>query len=147
MNRKTKGRLGEAKVLVYFIEQGYEVYLPLSPGTLQCLFYNSEGELDRDLGSVATGCAANPGGFRVPRLPREKRTVLPMTLSIFNIFSVFHLLYGWVHGWFYHGTHRGYREQEQNPRKEAVIDALILLGAVTCTVLIGLLAVLLAKGW
>jgi len=30
MNRKTKGRLAEAKVLAYFIENEYEVYVPFS---------------------------------------------------------------------------------------------------------------------
>ncbi len=30
MDRKTKGRLAEAKVIAYLIEQGYEVYLPFS---------------------------------------------------------------------------------------------------------------------
>ncbi|MGH7204464.1 MAG: group I intron-associated PD-(D/E)XK endonuclease [Candidatus Levyibacteriota bacterium] len=30
MDRKTKGRLAEAKVITYLIEQGYEVYIPFS---------------------------------------------------------------------------------------------------------------------
>lgn len=30
MDRKTKGRLAEAKVFAYLIENGYEVYLPFS---------------------------------------------------------------------------------------------------------------------
>jgi hypothetical protein len=30
MDRKTKGRLAEAKVISYLIEEGYEVYLPFS---------------------------------------------------------------------------------------------------------------------
>lgn len=30
MDRKTKGRLAEAKVISYLIENGYEVYLPFS---------------------------------------------------------------------------------------------------------------------
>lgn len=30
MDRKTKGRLAEAKVFAYLIEHGYEVYIPLS---------------------------------------------------------------------------------------------------------------------
>lgn len=72
-----------------------------------------------------------------------------MTLSIFNLFSILNLLHGWVHGWFYHyhSDHRGYREQERTPRKQAVVDALILLGIIICVVLTGLLAVMLARGW
>ena len=58
-----------------------------------------------------------------------------------SIFSLFH------HGWFYHGTHRKFREQERSPRKQAVVDALILLGVAACIILTGLLAILLAKGW
>jgi hypothetical protein len=30
MDRKTKGRLGEAKAIAYLIELGYEIYLPFS---------------------------------------------------------------------------------------------------------------------
>ncbi len=30
MDRKTKGRLAEAKVIAYLLENGYEVYLPFS---------------------------------------------------------------------------------------------------------------------
>ena len=30
MDRKTKGRLAEAKVIAYLIENGYEVYMPFS---------------------------------------------------------------------------------------------------------------------
>lgn len=67
--------------------------------------------------------------------------VLLMTFSIFSIFALFQ------HGWFYHGAHRKFREQERTPRKQKIVDALILTGAVVCVTLIGLLAVLLAKGW
>lgn len=75
-----------------------------------------------------------------------------MTISIFSIFTLFH---GWTHGWFYHGTHRKFRdrasrrfrEYDRVPRREKIESALLGTGSVACVMLTGVLAVMLAKGW
>ena len=93
--------------------------------------------------SLLRNAPLNPGGFRVPRLPRKKkRTVLLMTISIFNIFTLFH---GWCHGWFYHGGHRKFREHDRVLRRDRIESALLGTGYVTCVMLTGVLAVMLAK--
>lgn len=47
MDRRTKGRLAEAKVLAYFIEQGYEAYTPFSDNSKYDLLVYKDGQLSR----------------------------------------------------------------------------------------------------
>lgn len=47
MDRKTKGRLGEAKVIAYLIEQGYELYLPFSNNSKYDVIAFKDGKLNR----------------------------------------------------------------------------------------------------
>jgi hypothetical protein len=47
MNRKTKGRLAEAKVFAYLIEHEYEVYLPFSNNSKYDAIAIKEGILKR----------------------------------------------------------------------------------------------------
>lgn len=47
MNRKTKGRLAEAKVISYLIEHGYEVYLPFSNNSKYDVLAFKDGSLKR----------------------------------------------------------------------------------------------------
>ena len=47
MDRKTKGRLAEAKVIAYLIELGYEVYLPFSNNSKYDVLTVNEGKVKR----------------------------------------------------------------------------------------------------
>lgn len=47
MDRKTKGRLAEAKVIAFLIEQGYEVYLPFSNNSKYDVIVYKEGIIKR----------------------------------------------------------------------------------------------------
>lgn len=47
MDRKTKGRLAEAKALVHFIQEGYEVYTPFVDNTKYDMLLHKDGELLR----------------------------------------------------------------------------------------------------
>ena len=47
MDRKTKGRLAEAKVTTYLIESGYEVYLPFSNNSKYDVIAIKDGVLKR----------------------------------------------------------------------------------------------------
>ncbi|MEK7605742.1 MAG: group I intron-associated PD-(D/E)XK endonuclease [Patescibacteria group bacterium] len=47
MDRKTKGRLAEAKVITYLIENGYEVYLPFSNNSKYDVICYKDGEIKR----------------------------------------------------------------------------------------------------
>lgn len=47
MNRREKGILGEAKVLLYFVEKGYEIFLPYSDGTPFDLIITKDNKLYR----------------------------------------------------------------------------------------------------
>ncbi len=47
MDRKTKGRLGEAKVVAYLIENGYEVYLPFSSNSKYDVLAIKDGVVKR----------------------------------------------------------------------------------------------------
>jgi hypothetical protein len=45
MERKIKGRLAEAKVIAYFIENGYEVYIPFSNNSKYDLLVSKENRI------------------------------------------------------------------------------------------------------
>ncbi|HSA83618.1 MAG TPA: group I intron-associated PD-(D/E)XK endonuclease [Patescibacteria group bacterium] len=47
MDRKTKGRLAEAKVIAYLIEHGYEVYLPFSNNSKYDVLAQKDSEIKR----------------------------------------------------------------------------------------------------
>ena len=47
MDRKTKGRLAEAKVIAYLIENGYEIYLPFSNNSKYDVLAYKEGVIQR----------------------------------------------------------------------------------------------------
>ena len=47
MDRRQKGILGEAKVLLYFIEKGYEIFLPYSDGTPFDLIITKDNKIYR----------------------------------------------------------------------------------------------------
>lgn len=47
MDRKTKGRLAEAKVITYLIENGHEVYLPFSNNSKYDLICYKDGAIKR----------------------------------------------------------------------------------------------------
>jgi hypothetical protein len=47
MDRKTKGRLAEVKVIAYLIENGYEVYVPFSNNSKYDVISFKEGVLKR----------------------------------------------------------------------------------------------------
>ncbi len=47
MDRKTKGRLGEVKVIAYLIELAYEIYLPFSNNSKYDLIAIKDGILNR----------------------------------------------------------------------------------------------------
>jgi hypothetical protein len=47
MDRKTKGRLAESKVISYLIENGYEVYLPFSDNSKYDVIAVKEGIVKR----------------------------------------------------------------------------------------------------
>ena len=47
MDRKTKGRLAEVKVVAYFIENSYEIYLPFSNNSKYDLIAYKDGSLKR----------------------------------------------------------------------------------------------------
>lgn len=47
MDRKTKGRLAEVKVISYYIENGYEVYIPFSNNSKYDLLAVNDGDLQR----------------------------------------------------------------------------------------------------
>jgi hypothetical protein len=47
MDRKTKGRLGEAKAIAYLIELGYEIYLPFSNNSRYDVIAVKDGEVKR----------------------------------------------------------------------------------------------------
>ena len=43
MDRKTKGRLGEAKVLTHFVAEGFEVYVPFTDNSVHDLIVSKDG--------------------------------------------------------------------------------------------------------
>jgi hypothetical protein len=47
MDRKTKGRVAEAKVITYLLEQGYELYLPFSGNSKYDVIIIKDGTVKR----------------------------------------------------------------------------------------------------
>ncbi|QZE11491.1 PDDEXK endonuclease [Streptomyces phage Jada] len=71
MDRKTKGRLGEVKVLAYFIENGYEVYTPFSDCSKYDMIAIKDGVVNRV--SVKYSGAQAPSGKWIVGLVQTSR--------------------------------------------------------------------------
>lgn len=64
MDRKTKGRLAEIKVLSYFIENGYEVYTPFCDNSKYDLLVYKDRQLQR-VSIKFTSAQAESGKWKV----------------------------------------------------------------------------------